>query len=214
MLLPADRKESVRYIGEEWKVTSQRFSFLRVRFRFCLASKPCLSTPQQNLIPAWFIFQTKEKKILNSITDWADISYHEKYQQSGADYATVGAILTPTLAAMPIVFHVHLDQDALKSVLDAFIVEVVTFYDISEETGNRIQRALDSPHAEGIPGRVVHGAVVEELTRPGGNVSGKAYFAMAGLESRESQGLLSMLDPEIGRNELESAELRYVRFDN
>ncbi|KAJ5988392.1 hypothetical protein N7481_003602 [Penicillium waksmanii] len=155
-----------------------------------------------------------DKSKIQFLANRANINYHGNSQQPGAGHAAAGTILTPDLAGMPIVFPVHLVQDALKIVLDVFIVEVVMFYDISEEIENRLLRALDSPRAEGSQGWVVHGAMVEEPTRLRYNVSGRAYFAMAGWESRESQGLLSILDPEIGRNELESAESRYVLFDN
>ncbi|PLB46735.1 hypothetical protein P170DRAFT_477606 [Aspergillus steynii IBT 23096] len=132
------------------------------------------------------------------LANWADISYHEQYIK----------ILTPILAAPPVVFHVHLDQNVLHRVLDAPIVEVVTFYGTSEETQSIPGRVLGSSSAQGSHSTVVHGPVVEQLAKPGDNATTRAYFAMAGWDSRNNPGLLGTMEPVIVRNELGSATIQ------
>lgn len=121
--------------------------------------------------------------------DWDDQRYHEQYTKS-TDYVAVGDILTPILAAPPVVFHAHLDQEILATVLEAPIVELITFYSVSDGFQDILRGALSSRYS-----LFVDAPIIEELVQQPGGENGSAHFAAI---ARDSGVECSELHPSSG----------------
>ncbi|KAL4876002.1 hypothetical protein BJY04DRAFT_223488 [Aspergillus karnatakaensis] len=137
------------------------------------------------------------------LLDWDDIRCHEQFTRSGADYEAVGDILTPALAAPPVVFHASLDQEILAAVMDAPVVELVTFYHVSDVFQDILRRELSSKFD-----LFVDAPVVEALAQQPGGAEGPAHFpaiAVTGESGVERS-------QEYTFPGCEGVERRYVRY--
>lgn len=154
------------------------------------------------------------------MTDWLDISYHDAFQNSGADFEALFTIITPILAGAPQIFHLRIDPDAINKVLDAPIVELVTYYHVGEGFDEAVAQTLAiGTKSEGCLG-FVRAPVVEEIGIAQGGVEGKAHYAAiswASLEARteamereevKASGLL--LEGKIGGSEVHHVKFQLV----
>ncbi|KAL4919441.1 hypothetical protein BDW62DRAFT_199753 [Aspergillus aurantiobrunneus] len=178
-----------------------------------LAGVEAISSRQEDIRNIrWGGVCTDEETKMQLVADWDDLSYHERYVQSGADYAAVADILGPILAAPPVVFHTHLDQDALGIVLDAPVVEVITFYSVSEGFQDVARGVLSTRCASEGGAGFVDAPVLEEIAQQAGGVNASAHSAaVAWAGRRQDQNQNQDLDwvlPGAG-----GVERHNVRFD-
>ncbi|KAL5338123.1 hypothetical protein BJX70DRAFT_399031 [Aspergillus crustosus] len=133
----------------------------------------------------WGRWEEDENKIQIFI-NWDDISFHEKFTQS-TDYSALFAVLTPILAAEPVLLHAHFDEESINRILSDPVVELATFFSIGDGFGEAVDKTL-SVGAQA-PGYLFHtrADVVEELAPPTGGEKGKAHFAAISWNSLEER---------------------------
>ncbi len=112
----------------------------------------------------------------DELTDWDDISSHYKFMQ-GPAYPNLLATLDGLLAVAPALIHAHFDEEAINKVLDDPVVELATFYGITEGFEEAVDRTLAvGSDSEGCL-RYTRGDVVEEISPSETEPKGKAHYA-------------------------------------
>ncbi|KAL4913117.1 hypothetical protein BDW62DRAFT_193242 [Aspergillus aurantiobrunneus] len=108
--------------------------------------------------------------------NWADISFHRKFEQS-AEYPAFLARLDGILAAPPALIHVHFDEEMLNKILAGPVVELATFYGIAEGFEEAVEKTLAvGSESKGCLG-YVRGDVVEEIAASESQPKGRAHYA-------------------------------------
>jgi hypothetical protein len=149
-----------------------------------------------------------------------DIAYHKKFEQSGGDYEAVGSALGPVLAAPPTMYHVHLDPNTQELVLKAPFVEVTSFFSVPKDFKEGAREFLELVgSSKGCMG-VVHGDIVEEIPRAGGDVNGSAYFAAlawisidAHMHAVKEDHVRNKINLVLGEGRAKEIEMHHVRFN-
>ncbi|KAI5460987.1 hypothetical protein BGZ63DRAFT_464967 [Mariannaea sp. PMI_226] len=153
------------------------------------------------------------------IINWKDIAYHKKFEQSGADYDALGAVLGSVLAGPPTMYHVYLDPITRELVFNAPIVEVATFFSVPGDFKDGAKEFLELVgSSKGCTG-FVHEDIVEEISRDGSNVKGNAYFAAlawtsidAHMQAVKEDTIQSKIQLVAGEGKAKEIEMHHVRF--
>ncbi|KAL5340221.1 hypothetical protein BJX70DRAFT_361838 [Aspergillus crustosus] len=165
----------------------------------------------------WGHWDEDETKVQLTI-NWDDISYHRRFEQSGADFEAGDLILRPVITSPPAIFHVYLDQAALNKILDTPVVELATFYSVPADFATRAETFFDLLALNGCSG-IVHADVVEEIALDDEKEESKAYFAALAWSSIEEH--IEVVQQEIvqqhtgliiGEGRGQKIEMHHVRF--
>jgi hypothetical protein len=147
--------------------------------------------------------------------DWDNLEAHQDFEKSGADYASVGTLLGPILAAPPSPHHVSFSSPISSSLLKDNVTELATFYGLSSNftfnLGLFLNVLRQATGFEGVSG----GTVVEDLEFKG--TKGKAYMIAISWKSVEDhvkamtrEDVMECL-PLIGEA-AEHVEMHHVKF--
>ncbi|KAL2846685.1 hypothetical protein BJY01DRAFT_247116 [Aspergillus pseudoustus] len=159
----------------------------------------------------------QDKDKVQLIISWDDLSYHKKFEQSDADFATYRAALRPVLTGPPTMYHVYLDPAAVERILKTPVVEVATFYsvpaDYSQEAGEFLDLLGSFKGGLGF----LHADIVEDISMDGSNVKGRGYFALLAwasialhVEAKESDAVQNNIHLIKGARKTNDIEWHYV----
>ncbi|KAL3478422.1 hypothetical protein BJX99DRAFT_256541 [Aspergillus californicus] len=133
----------------------------------------------------WGIWEENPSKVQLVIT-WTDMSTHEKFAASGAEYAALFEVIAGILTANPFLIHVYFESgsDSLATLLEESpIVELATFFGIKDGFDEAVEQTLSlGKTIDGCLG-YTRGPVVEEIAPAGSEEKGKAHFAVTGWTS-------------------------------
>ncbi|KAL2825946.1 hypothetical protein BDW59DRAFT_145648 [Aspergillus cavernicola] len=163
----------------------------------------------------WEEDQDKVQLFIN----WKDITHHQAFIASGAEYTALLATVSAILTQPPEIIHVHfaLGHETINKILDDPVVELATFYAVGEGFEEAVDRTLAvGAKSEGCLG-YVRGGVVEELEFGDKKEKGKGHFAaiswtsvQARLEATKREDVREAGGVIIGR--IGGYEVHHVRF--
>ncbi|RFU27481.1 hypothetical protein B7463_g8869, partial [Scytalidium lignicola] len=88
------------------------------------------------------------------LIDWDDLVSHKAFEKCGADFAALGELLGPILAAPPTMHHVPWSSTVIDTNIKDSVIKLVTFYVLSKSigfkafTGGRIPEELQFEESE------------------------------------------------------------------
>ncbi|KAH8816990.1 hypothetical protein F5884DRAFT_241560 [Xylogone sp. PMI_703] len=120
---------------------------------------------------------------LQLLVDWDNLESHKAFENSGADFSELGTRLWAVLAAPPLIHHVTWPSSIIDANIKDSVIELATFYDISEAFESDLGEFLQVLSKSNGFKAFVEGHILEELQYETVETPVKAYQLAIAWES-------------------------------
>ncbi|KAL4801619.1 hypothetical protein BDV18DRAFT_164870 [Aspergillus unguis] len=128
----------------------------------------------------------EEPSKVQMMINWMDISYHQAFM-AGPAYPGLLSVIEGLLSSAPTIIHVHFDEKTINKVLEGPLLEVITYFAVTEGFEEAVQKAMNAGlQVEGCLG-YARGNVVEEIAINETEAKGKAHYAAVSWASEQAR---------------------------